>query len=321
MENSLLSPFILPDGQCDGPVLVTGAGGCIGAWVVAILSASNIAVIAADLSDNRHRLELVMGKDAAEQVRWATCDVTDYEAVLGLAKKHQIEAIIHLAGLQVPFCAAAPALGARVNVEGTINILQTAKDMGITRTAYASSVAALALPPGGPFKETLYGVYKMANEQSAFVYWADWQVPSIGLRPNVVYGVARDQGISSKNTLAIEAAVKKEPFIIPYTGNYSWLYAGEAAAAFIAAVSQRGEGASVFNLNGQCETIEAAIEIITSLAPDADIRCEGTPFPFPPDLDEAPVRFQLPEYPAISVTDGITATFNAFSALHETGIL
>ena len=97
--------------------------------------------------------------------------------------------------------------------------------------------------------------------------------------------------------------------------------AGEAAAAFIAAVSQRGEGASVFNLNGQCETIEAAIDIIISLAPDADIRCEGTPFPFPPDLDEAPVRFQLPEYPAISVTDGITATFNAFSALHETGTL
>jgi len=321
VENSLLTPFLLPDGQCEGPVLVTGAGGCIGAWVVAILRASGVAVLAADLSDNRRRLALVMGADAAEQVKWANCDVTDYQAVLGLAKKHQIEAIIHLAGLQVPFCAADPALGARVNVEGTINILQTARELGIRRTAYASSVAALALPPGGPFKETLYGVYKMANEQSAYVYWSDWQVPSVGLRPNVVYGVARDQGISSKNTLAIEAAVKKEPFIIPYTGNYSWLYAGEAAAAFIAAVSQNGEGAPVFNLNGQCETIEAGIEIISSLAPEADIRCEGTPFPFPPDLDEAPVRYQLPEYPAISVKDGITATFTAFSALHHKGEL
>jgi len=321
VNNSLLTPFILPKNQCNGPVLVTGAGGCIGAWVVAILNASGVPVVATDLSDNRHRLTVVMGPDAANQIKWESCDVTDYQAVFELAKKQQITAIIHLAGLQVPFCAADPALGARVNVEGTINILQTARELGIQRTAYASSVAALALPPGGPFKETLYGVYKMANEQSAFVYWSDWQVPSVGLRPNVVYGLARDQGISSKNTLAIEAAVKGEAFIIPYTGKYSWLYAGEAASAFIAAVSQDGEGAPVFDLNGQCETIENGIDIITSLAPDAKISCEGTPFPFPPDLDEAPVRFQLPEYPAISVTDGITATFNAFAELHRQGKL
>ena len=321
MEQSLLKPFILPQSQCKGPVLVTGAGGCIGAWVVAILSASGIPVVATDLSNNIDRLALVMGEDAAKQVKWEACDVTDFDAILKLAKTYQIEAIIHLAGLQVPFCAANPALGARVNVEGTINILQTAREMGIMRTAYASSVAALALPPGGPFKETLYGVYKMANEQSAFVYWADWQVPSVGLRPNVVYGLARDQGISSKNTLAIKAAVTGEAFTIPYTGNYSWLYAGEAASAFIAAVSQNGKGAPVFDLNGQCETIETGIDIISSLAPNADIRCEGQPFPFPPDLDEAPVRFQLPEYPAISVKDGITATFNAFSELHQNGKL
>ncbi|RMF39110.1 MAG: SDR family oxidoreductase, partial [Alphaproteobacteria bacterium] len=238
-----------------------------------------------------------------------------------IVRRHGIGAIIHLAGLQVPFCIANPALGARVNVEGTINILQTAREAGIRRLAYASSSAALAIPPGGPWCETLYGVYKRANEYSAHVYWADWQLPSVGIRPNVVYGVARDQGVSSKNTLAIQAAVLGEPFEIPYTGPYSWLYAGEAAAAFIAAVSREGEGAPVFDLNGTCETIENGLAILKRLAPGAQITATGGPFPFPTDLDDAPIRAHLPDYPSVTPEEGIEATWRAFRQLAEEGRL
>ena len=110
-------------------------------------------------------------------------------------------------------------------------------------------MAAHSFPPGGAYKETLYGAYKVANEQTAYVYW---QVPSICPRPNVVYGVARDQGISSKNTIAIQAAVMGQDYTILFTGRYSWLYAGEAAAAFIATVSQDQEGPHVFDVNGHC---------------------------------------------------------------------
>ena len=52
------------------------------------------------------------------------------------------------------------------------------------------------------WKETFYGVYKQANEHTAYVYNADLQIPSIGIRPNIVYGLTRDQGVSSKNTIA-----------------------------------------------------------------------------------------------------------------------
>ena len=65
-------------------------------------------------------------------------------------------------------------------------LIEIAKKANIKRTVYASSVAALGLPPNGPWKETLYGAYKLANEHTAFVYWSDWQVPSIGIRPNIV---------------------------------------------------------------------------------------------------------------------------------------
>ncbi len=321
MENNLVDKFLIDKSRFDGTVMVTGAGGCIGAWVIAILKRSGISVLALDISENRRRVALLFGEDEAAKLNWQACDITDFRALRHLAETHNVSAIIHLAGLQVPFCAANPALGARVNVEGTINILQVAREIGIKRNAYASSIASLALPPGGPYKETLYGAYKLANEYSAFVYWSDWQVPSIGLRPNVVYGVARDQGMSSKNTTAIHAAVAGSRFEIPYTGNYSWLYAGEAAAAFISAASFEATGAPVFDLNGRCKTLEDGLAIVKELEPDSEVSCSGPEFPFPADLDESELRAFVPEYPSISLNEGVRDTFNGFAALKAEGRL
>ena len=313
----LTDPFLVEPAQFDGPVLVTGAGGCIGAWTVAILSRSGVTCIAADLEDNRARPALIMGEASAAALTWAICDVTDANRIDEIVREHKVRTIIHLAGLQVPFCIANPALGARVNVEGTINILQAARTAGIKRTVFASSIAAMALPPGGPHKETLYGAYKLANEHTAFVYWNDWQVPSVGLRPNIVYGVARDQGMSSLNTVAIHAAAAGKAFEIPYTGPYNWLYAGEAAAAFIASAAQNGDGAYVFDLNGQSETVENALSILHRLDNASQITAQGPTFPFPSDMDDTPLRAHVPEYPSISVDVGITATHRAFRQLAQ----
>lgn len=313
--------FLVPAERFDGPVLVTGAGGCIGAWVLAILGRSGVPCVAADLSDDRTRPALILGEAAAAGLDWERCDITDGARVTDLVASRGIRAIIHLAGLQVPFCAANPALGARVNVEGTINMLEAARQAGVARLAYASSVAALSFIGPERYRKTLYGAYKLANEQTAEVYWQDWQVPSVGLRPNVVYGVARDQGISSLNTVAIQAAALGLPFEIPYTGPYSWLYAGEAAAAFIAAVSQDGDGAPVFDLNGRCEAIENGLAILGRLTDATRITARGAPFPFPTDLDDAPLRAHVPDYPEVSLEDGIADTLRAFQMLAAEGRL
>ncbi|MDA9973241.1 NAD(P)-dependent oxidoreductase [Alphaproteobacteria bacterium] len=316
--NFLTNEFLIKDNPFNAPVIVTGAGGCIGSWILAILHRSNIPCVAIDLSEERTRLELLLGEEASK-IKWHKCDITDFNSLKKIILSYEPSAIIHLAGLQVPFCAAKPALGARVNVEGTINILEIAKEVNIKRTVYASSVAALGMPPKGPWKETLYGAYKLANEHTAFVYWADWQTPSIGLRPNIVYGLARDQGMSSKNTVAIQAAALDKSYKIPYTGKYSWLYAGEAALAFITSVSKDMVGSHVFNLNGSCETIENGLKLIRELKPNSSVTCEGQPLPFPPDLDDLPLRKHIGDYTSVSVQKGIEHTLKAFKTLKSEG--
>jgi len=259
MMDFLTDPFRIDPAAIDGPVLVTGAGGCIGAWTVTILTRSGAPVVAFDLRDDRRRPGLLLGDEGANELVWETGDIADAQRLAEIVKRHKIRSIIHLAGLQIPFCKANPAAGARVNVGGTINVLETARGNGMKRLVYASSAAAHGMPPGGPVLSTLYGAYKLVNEYTAKVYWLDWGVPSIGIRPNVVYGVARDQGMTSGFTVGIARAVEGEPFEIPYKGPISWLYAGEAAAAFIAAVCRDGEDARVFDLNGASETIEGAL--------------------------------------------------------------
>src|SRR5258707_15605341 len=130
----------------------------------------------------------------------------------------------------------SPRAASKVNVVGTVNIFEAARGLGIRRIAYASSIAAYgAMDEGHGAMHTLYGAYKYCDEQVAKVYSQDWSVHSVGIRPGVVYGVGRDQGLTSKTTAAILAAAAGKPYEVPFTGGVSWLYAGEAASAFIRA--------------------------------------------------------------------------------------
>lgn len=306
----------------DGPYLITGAGGCIGAWALKLLTDAGVACVAFDLSADRRRPALLFEREAdADLIVWETGDIADSARVAEVVEQHRPTAIIHLAALQVPFCRADPAAGARVNVVGTVNILAAAARHQIRRVAYASSVAANAMGEESPWLETLYGAYKICNEQTARVYWRDEAQPSIGIRPSVIYGPARDQGMSSKPTLAVLAAVAGLPYQIPFTGSVGFVYAAEAAAAFIQAVAKEPDGATVFNLNGTPETVENFIALLKEHFPEADIGCDGAPLPFPADLSDAPLRQQIGDYRHFSLAEGLTETVALFTDRIQSGRL
>jgi nucleoside-diphosphate-sugar epimerase len=304
-----------------GPVLVTGAGGCIGSWAVALLSRAGVITHAFDLTDDKRRPRLLMTEAELAKVPWHTGDIGDTQAVRGVIAKVKPQAIVHLAALQVPFCKADPVGGATVNVVGTVNVFEAAREQSIKRVTYASSIGALGAPADSKYGATLYGAYKLANEHTARVYWVDWKIPSVGLRPGVVYGVGRDQGMTSKTTVAILAAAARKPYSVPFRGPVSWLHAGEVASAFIKAVSKDREGAPVFNINGTASTVEESMAIVKRIAPAAEISISGDTLPFPMDLSDAPLREYLGDYGSVPLEAGIRGTFDAFRALLARGQL
>ncbi len=302
--------------------MVTGAGGCIGSWVLALLARAGVPACALDLSEDERRPRLLMSEDELKKVQWRTGDISDTAAVLQILEAVRPSAIIHLAALQVPFCKADPVAGAKVNVVGTVNIFEAARRLGIKRLAYASSIAAYgAMDEGHGAMHTLYGAYKYCDEQIAKVYSEDWGIHSVGIRPGVVYGVGRDQGLTSKTTFAILAAAAGKPYEVPFSGGVSWLYAGEVASAFVHAVSRERAGAPVFDMNGVYAPVEEGLRILKQLAPSAAVTSSGQPLAFPMHLPDEPLRSYLGDYGRIPLAEGIRETYEAFRSLIGRGML
>ena len=302
--------------------MVTGAGGCIGSWVLALLARAGVPACALDLSEDERRPRLLMSEDELKKVQWRTGDISDSAAVVRILEAARPSAIIHLAALQVPFCKADPVAGAKVNVVGTVNIFEAARRLGIKRLAYASSIAAYgAMDEGHGAMHTLYGAYKYCDEQIAKVYSQDWGIHSVGIRPGVVYGVGRDQGLTSKTTFAILAAAAGKPYEVPFSGGVSWLYAGEVASAFVHAVSRERAGAPVFDMNGVYAPVEEGLRILKQLAPSAAVTSSGQPLAFPMHLPDEPLRSYLGDYGRIPLAEGIHETYEAFRSLIGRGML
>ena len=317
--DSLTDRFAARGEDFERPVLVTGSGGCIGSWTLAILVRAGVPTVAFDLAGDRRRPGLVMSEEELDRVTWEQGDIADAEALERVVSAHGIGAIVHLAALQVPFCRADPVAGARANVVGTVAVFEAARRHGVRRLAYASSVAAHGAVPDSPYLATLYGAYKACDEAAARVYWQDWQVPSTGIRPGVVYGVGRDQGMTSRTTFAILAAVLGREYEVPFSGAVSWLYAGEIAAAFVQAVSREREGAAVFDCNGVVATVEEGLEVLRRLRPGARVRASGDPLPFPAEDRDGALRAHIGDYGAISIAEGTAETLRAFEVLVRQG--
>lgn len=257
-----------------------------------------------DLSADVRRLKLIMRDNELAQVTFVRGDITDFAQVDKVMNEYEITHVIHLAGLQVPFCRANPVLGAQVNVVGTVNVFEAVRQRkGKTqRVVYASSAAVYDVDdaaPGQPVQHdatghptTLYGVYKLANEGTARVYWRENGVSSIGLRPYVVFGAGRDQGLTSAPTKAMLAAAVGRPYHIGYGGRADYEYADDIAKTFIACATLPFEGAEVYNTPGVVLSMGEVVAAIERAVPRlrGQITFDDKPLPFPESMDGSPLE-------------------------------
>ena len=141
-------------------------------------------------------------------------DITDRATIDRVLDERKITHVVHLAALLIPLIKADPPNGTAVNVVGTVHILDAAKTRGI-QVAYASSAAVYSQrdDTGGPVPNdaighptTFYGVHKQACEGLARIFWEEESVPSIGIRPFIVYGPGRDTGLTASPSLATARA-------------------------------------------------------------------------------------------------------------------
>jgi nucleoside-diphosphate-sugar epimerase len=288
--------------------LVTGAAGCIGAWAVR----------------------------PDDKIDFGQLDVTKSDDVKAIVADRGITHIVHLAGLQLPFCAADPPLGAMVNVVGTINVFEAVRAAGGNiGLAFASSAAVFGSSAGHQgglvgdtsalLPDSFYGVYKAANEGTAKVYSLQHSIGSIGLRPFIVYGLGRDQGATSDPTKAMLAAAAGAPFRIKFGGSVLLTYAPDCARAFIASArAAAGSGDAIsLNVPGHRVGIPALVDLIEQILPGAGrlISWDSKLFAVPSLLAGSALRDAVGDLPNVPLADGVRQTIEGFQAALAAGLV
>ena len=304
----------------DGTVLVTGASGFLAAWTIPKLLAAGRRVIAADLKRDDTRLSLVTRNQPLPDLTWVEFDVGDEQACRDVADAHKPADILHLAALMIPACRSHPVAGARVNLLGHLNMLEAARAVG-ARLAYTSSAAA---KPRGPANApaNLYGVYKRADEEISRLFAEDFGVPSLGLRPNMVYGVGRDLGDTAVITAAARAAACGEGYVLPWRARAGVQLVDDIAEIFCRVVQSEWQGAMVSDMGTMLTTTEEIVDAVRAVVPDAAISIDGPERPVPTDGFEidalAAIIGPLPQTP---IGDGMAQTIAHFQDLREMALI
>ncbi|MFM0325119.1 NAD-dependent epimerase/dehydratase family protein [Caballeronia glebae] len=288
-------------------VLVTGGSGFLAAWVMRRLLRRGMNVRAFDVREDA-RLLRALGPERADEVQWRIGDIGE---ALDVARALDgCDAVVHLAGVLTPACAADPVRGARINLIGSLNVFDAAVANGLRSVLYASSAGVFGPDDGAtPFPQTHYGAFKLACEGSARAYWHDHGVASIGLRPLVVYGAGRETGSSAGPSLACRAAARGEPYTIPFTGATGLVYADDVAAAYELALVHAFDGAYAFTLAGDITPISSVIATLKEIAPGARIDAQGAPLPIATSFPDDPALARvLPGLAKTPLIEGLRQT-------------
>lgn len=234
-------------------VLVTGGTGFIGVRVLRRLIAQGATPRIFDLPQALARAALPAGCEAAAG------DVADPEAVATAAG---CDGIVHLAGIMTVDCARDPARAIRINLSGSLAVFEAARAARLP-VAYLSAAGVFGPEDAAnPWPMTVYGVTKLAVEGLARVFAADHGVPSLGLRPYIVYGPGISSGIAAGPSIALAAAMKREAAVTRFSGRVGFVHADDVAGLLVADVSRGIKGATTLTLAGDVREMEDFVQEI-----------------------------------------------------------
>ncbi|MEZ6061381.1 MAG: NAD(P)-dependent oxidoreductase [Planctomycetaceae bacterium] len=300
-------------------VLVTGGAGFIGTWVLRELLARGARPIVVDVNPTDDRWHRILG-DRRGDVTRADASLLDCDSLLAAIHEYSVTHMIHLAALLTPACQQDPLLGCRVNVLGSTSLFDAARrSRRVNSIAYASSYAVYG-DDTGPGRSSnssppmFYGVFKQAVDQIAEQYWRHFGISSVAIRPHVVYGPERDQGLTAGPSLACKAAALGKDYTMGYTGTVGYDFVPDVATAFVRAALECPDGAAIVDLPSQPATTEEFARLIEEVAPESagHILVDGPAIPS--NIPPAPnyIATLFPDWQPTSLRDGIRQTVDFY---------
>jgi len=303
--------------------LVTGGSGFIGSNLVdALLQAGHEVAVIDDLSTGRREnLEGAIGAGAELH----ELDIRDADGVAGAVGKIAPEAVFHLAAqIDVRRSTADPAVDARINVEGTINVLEAARQAGAKRLVNTSTGGAIygegrILPepedhPVAP--EAPYGQSKFCAEGYCELFRRLHNLSTVSLRYGNVYGPRQDP-LGEAGVVAIFCGKLLDGDRPTVFGDglqtRDYVFVGDVVDANLRAIESDAAGA--FNIGTGVQT--TVLDIVESLGKQGNGDFEAEHAPERPGevrhiaLDASRAREELGWEAKVSLDAGLERTLDS----------
>lgn len=302
--------------------LVTGGAGFIGSHVCERLLQSGHAVWAFDDLNDFYDPQLKRGnlrdiQASARPFEFVHGDLTDRRAVDELFGSAKFDQVIHLAARAgVRPSLQEPALYQRVNVEGTVNLLEAARLSGVRKLILASSSSVYGVNAKVPFSESdpifhaisPYAASKLACESLGHVYHHVYGLDIVMLRFFTVYGPRQRPDLAIHKFARLISAGKPIPLFGDGSTARDYTYVTDTVDGVIACTRQEF-GYEVFNL-GESQTVSLSrlIELLEAALGKKAVIDRQPPQPGDVPMtfaDVAKARARLGYDPRVKIEQGI----------------
>jgi CDP-glucose 4,6-dehydratase len=309
-------------------ILVTGAYGLLGGWLVRALLREGASVV-------------VLRRDETAQSPLSLMDLERHTAVVhgdictdGLVARvlaeYEIDSVFHLAAQTiVPTANRSPISTFETNIRGTWQVLEASRLHQVERVLVASSDKAYGPHAELPYREDFalapvfpYDVSKAATDLLARSYWHTWGLPVAVTRFANLFG-GGDFNRSRLVPEAVRAALAGRPPVVRSDGSpeRDFLYVDDAVAAYLAIWDALGRSdaaaaGEAFNAGGgRPHRVLDVVELICELAGTGvqpDVRGAGTP---PGEIDRQWVDYGKLHaltgwQPEVTMEDGLRRTID-----------
>jgi UDP-glucose 4-epimerase len=268
-------------------ILITGAG-LIGSNCARQAVDAGNKVVLFDLSPNRDYLEKVVGKDRADVV---AADMRDLPALISAMERHNVDTVVHTAGLIGSRVAENSYTGATNNILGTINVLEASRLRRLRRVIYVSTFGVYDRPKisGAVIRESdttgghnLYTVTKLCSEHLVRSYTEQYRLDTIIIRPSGVFGRGHYVGGSTVGKIMRDLAlsvIKGEPFTIDAKtyGPNEYVYGKDVGLALLLACQAQNPKQRIYNAgSGVVTGPETLAQTIRELVPGLKVKVVGS---------------------------------------------
>ena len=260
-------------------VLVTGADGFIGSHLVEILVERGYSVKAFCFYNSQGSLGWLdtIPNNIRTEVEISLGDIRDYQCVLSSMKG--VEKVFHLAALiAIPYSYIAPSSYIDTNIHGTLNIVQSAKELGNIHVIHTSTSETYGTAQYVPINESHpmvgqspYSASKIGADQIALSFWKSFSTPISIIRPFNTYGPRQSARAVIPTIISQIASGKKEINLgsLKPTRDFNFVY--DTCNAFLEIASSKSTLGKIINSSSNFEiSIGDTAKLISELM-NADI--------------------------------------------------